>query len=50
VPASAIDQLFRAAYANAPATRFRRVDGSFHFVMIDQPEPFARAVDEFLAD
>lgn len=36
------------AYANVKAVRVIRVDGSLHFIMLDQPEKFAAAVDEFL--
>ncbi|HEX8365936.1 MAG TPA: alpha/beta hydrolase [Allosphingosinicella sp.] len=48
VPAEAIDGIFRSAYANAPGATLRRIDGSFHFIMLDQPEAFAAAVDRFL--
>ncbi|HEX8654539.1 MAG TPA: alpha/beta hydrolase [Allosphingosinicella sp.] len=48
VPAEAIDGVFRSAYANAPGATLQRIDGSFHFIMVDQPEAFAAAVDRFL--
>jgi pimeloyl-ACP methyl ester carboxylesterase len=48
VPAENIDQLFTSAWAGARDVRFRRIDGSFHFIMLDQPEGFAAAVAEFL--
>ena len=48
VPASAIDATFRNAYAGTRDVRFRRIDDSFHFVMLDQPEAFTRAVIDFL--
>jgi pimeloyl-ACP methyl ester carboxylesterase len=48
VPASNIDATFRNAYASTPHVSLKRVDGSFHFVMLDQPEAFARAVIDFL--
>lgn len=48
VPAGAIDGLFRSAYSGLAGTDFKRIDGSFHFVMLDQPEPFAAAVEAFL--
>ncbi|MFJ4153728.1 alpha/beta fold hydrolase [Pseudomonas sp. NPDC089752] len=48
VPASAIDAMYRQAYATKPDIHFTRVDGSFHFVMLDQPERFASIVMEFL--
>jgi pimeloyl-ACP methyl ester carboxylesterase len=49
VPAAQIDGLFRSAYSGAPAARLERVDGSFHFIMLDQPKAFAAAIDRFLA-
>ncbi len=48
VPASNVDTLFDTAYASAPTASFRRIDGSFHFVMLDQPVVFAEAVMDFL--
>jgi len=50
VPAGNIDELFRSAYAGLAGADFKRIDGSFHFVMLDQPEPFAAAVEAFLAE
>lgn len=50
VPASNIDATFRNAYASTPHVSFKRIDGSFHFVMLDQPEAFARAVIDFLGN
>lgn len=49
VPGQMIDGIFTSAYANAPRATLRRIDGSFHFIMIDQPAAFAAAVDAFLA-
>jgi pimeloyl-ACP methyl ester carboxylesterase len=48
VEASLVDAMFRNAYVSTPNIRFRRIDGSFHFVMLDQPEVFAGAVIEFV--
>lgn len=48
VPAASVDAMYRHAYASAPDTHFTRIDGSFHFVMLDQPERFSRAVESFL--
>ena len=50
VPASTIDATFRNAYASTPHVGFTRIDGSFHFVMLDQPEAFAQAVLSFLGE
>lgn len=36
---------YRAAYAGMPAVSFVPVDASLHFVMLDQPEPFAVALE-----
>ncbi|GGE73240.1 alpha/beta hydrolase [Sphingomonas prati] len=48
VPAAAIDATFRNAYAGTPDVRFRRIDGSFHFVMLDQPAALAQVVTDFI--
>jgi len=44
VPPASIDTTFRTAYAAAPQVGFTRIDDSFHFIMLDQPDAFARAV------
>ncbi len=49
VPQSAFDALYTGAYGRLPGATIHRVDGAFHFLMIDQPEAFAREVDAFLA-
>ncbi len=43
------DALYRAAYAEAPKVTFVDIGDAAHFVMLDQPAAFARAVDGFLA-
>jgi pimeloyl-ACP methyl ester carboxylesterase len=48
VTAEAVDRMFQTSYAQAKAARFVRVDGGLHFIMLDQPEKFAAAVEEFL--
>lgn len=48
VPASAVDAMYRNAYALTPDIEFTRIDDSFHFIMLDQPERFADAVMTFL--
>ncbi|ORM50636.1 alpha/beta hydrolase [Pantoea conspicua] len=48
VPAASVDAMYRQAYAAVPDIRFTRIDDSFHFVMLDQPERFSRAVKSFL--
>lgn len=48
VPVASVDMTFRDAYTEVPEVLFRRIDDSFHFIMLDQPAQFERAVLEFL--
>ena len=48
IPAASVDKMYRHAYASAKDVQFTRIDDSFHFVMLDQPERFTRAVESFL--
>jgi len=48
VPAASVDAMYRQAYSSSPDIHFTRIDDSFHFVMLDQPELFSRAVNAFL--
>ncbi|WP_043201722.1 alpha/beta fold hydrolase [Pseudomonas putida] len=48
IPAASVDATFANAYAGTPGISFKRIDGSFHFVMLDQPQAFADAVVDFL--
>ncbi|MFL6733783.1 MAG: alpha/beta fold hydrolase [Sphingomicrobium sp.] len=43
-------QIYTSAYVGTPKATFVRVPGSYHFVMLDQPERFAQAVKAFVAD
>jgi pimeloyl-ACP methyl ester carboxylesterase len=47
-PAAMVDQMYATPYAGLAAANLIRVDGSFHFIMIDQPEVFAEEVANFL--
>jgi pimeloyl-ACP methyl ester carboxylesterase len=47
-PQEMADDLYQAAYKGLPAAKLTRIDGSFHFIMLDQPEAFAKAVTPFL--
>lgn len=47
-PEAMVDGLYRGAYASAPNVNYERIDGSFHFVMLDQPNALAAAVENFL--
>jgi pimeloyl-ACP methyl ester carboxylesterase len=44
-----MDGYYAGAFRTAPAVTLKRVDASLHFVMLDQPQAFAQAVDAFLA-
>lgn len=47
-PQAATDRLYQENYAALPDKKFVRMDDSFHFIMLDQPEKFAAEVDIFL--
>jgi pimeloyl-ACP methyl ester carboxylesterase len=49
VPQAAMDALWQGAYAALPSKSVTRIDGSFHFIMIDQQMAFLKAVNAFLA-
>jgi pimeloyl-ACP methyl ester carboxylesterase len=48
IPQPASDALYRENYASLPNKTFARIDGSFHFIMLDQPELFAAQAEAFL--
>jgi pimeloyl-ACP methyl ester carboxylesterase len=47
-PRAVIDQTYAGAYATLHGVKLERIDGSFHFIMLDQPAAFAEAVERFL--
>lgn len=47
-PPAAVDQLYHENYAALPNKNIIRINDSFHFIMLDQPEKFAAEVDAFL--
>lgn len=47
-PQAAFDTLYTQAYAPMSAAKVKRIDGSLHFIMLDQPAAFAAEVDSFL--
>lgn len=49
-PAAYVDSLYAGAYAGLAGVKLKRIDGSRHFIKLDQPERFAEAVEAFLAD
>lgn len=48
-PPAAVERLYQTNYAGLPGVRLERIDNALHFIMVDQPEVFAAAVDRFLA-
>ncbi len=47
-PEAMIDGLYRGGFGSAPNATFVRVDGSYHFIMVDQAEAFQAAIANFL--
>jgi len=47
-PQQVFDTLYTNAYAPLPHGKVERIDGSYHFIMIDQPAVFLTKVDAFL--
>ncbi len=50
MPQAAFDGLYRSAFAGLPQAKLQRIDASFHFIMLDQPQAFGQAVEAFLAN
>lgn len=44
----ATDELYRDNFSSLPGVKMVCIEGSFHFIMFDQPEKFAAAVETFL--
>lgn len=47
-PQAGTDRLYQENFAALPDKKIIRIDDSFHFIMLDQPERFADEVDKFL--
>jgi pimeloyl-ACP methyl ester carboxylesterase len=47
-PQAAYDALYTSAYAPMASAKLKRIDGSLHFIMLDQPAAFAAEVESFL--
>uniref|UniRef100_B0T2H5 Alpha/beta hydrolase fold n=1 Tax=Caulobacter sp. (strain K31) TaxID=366602 RepID=B0T2H5_CAUSK len=47
-PQAAYDALYTSAYAPMSSATVKRIDGSLHFIMLDQPAAFAAEVESFL--
>ncbi|MBW4331728.1 alpha/beta hydrolase [Stakelama sp. CBK3Z-3] len=50
MPAERADPFYRAQYADAPHVTYVPVADSGHFIMLDRPQAFAKALDAFLAE
>jgi pimeloyl-ACP methyl ester carboxylesterase len=50
MPPGVMDRIYQVQYAGIAQVKTQRVARSRHFIMLDQPEAFARALDAFLAD
>jgi pimeloyl-ACP methyl ester carboxylesterase len=48
MPQAAFDGMYQGSYAALPNKTITRIDGSYHFIMLDQPALFAAQVEEFL--
>ncbi|MDB5678457.1 alpha/beta hydrolase [Sphingomonas bacterium] len=48
MPKATAEPIYRDAYAKAPHVTLIDIDDSAHFIMLDQPEAFAKAVAAFL--
>jgi pimeloyl-ACP methyl ester carboxylesterase len=46
---ASVDELYRKSFAPLPNKTIVRIDNSFHFIMLDQPDAFATQVDTFLS-
>ena len=49
-PRARIEPLYTAAYAGLTDIKLTVIEDSYHFAMFDQPEAFARALEEALGD
>lgn len=48
IPQATMDETYRKNYAALTDKTLIRIDGSYHFIMLDQPELFASKVEVFL--
>lgn len=49
-PEGVMDKMYPPIFAPAATIRTQRIDKSLHFIMLDQPQAFAAALDGFLKD
>jgi len=48
MPQSGVDAFYQQSFSALPHKELIRIDGSRHFIMLDQPDKFASLVDAFL--
>jgi pimeloyl-ACP methyl ester carboxylesterase len=48
IPQGAMDSMYSGAYRGLAGVDLKRVDESYHYIMLDQPDVFLREVDAFL--
>lgn len=48
IPKAAVDPLYHDTYAPAPHVTYVDIGDSAHFIMLDQPEAFAKALGDFV--
>jgi pimeloyl-ACP methyl ester carboxylesterase len=48
IPQGAVDSMYSGAYRGLAGVDLKRIDDSYHFIMLDQPQAFLREVDAFL--
>jgi pimeloyl-ACP methyl ester carboxylesterase len=44
-----MDGFYKMSFANTPQATLKRIPGSYHFIMLDDPAVFAAEVKAFLA-
>ncbi len=47
-PTATVDGIYAGAYAGLAGVKLKRMEGAYHFLMLDQPDAFAGEVDAFL--
>ncbi len=50
LPQAVADGMYQRSFATMPNKTIVRIDGSYHFIMLDQPDLFVQQVDQFLAN
>jgi pimeloyl-ACP methyl ester carboxylesterase len=48
IPAATVGSVYKGAYQDLAGVELKRIEGSYHFIMLDQPDAFLGEVDAFL--